>query len=235
MPVFVLVHSPLVGPATWSPVAAELDRLGCAAIVPSLLDVGRGGPPYWPRVVGAVIAALSGTDPGPPMVLVAHSGAGVFVPVLVRGLGRPVTCSIFADATVPAASGHTPVVGEQFLSFLRGLADPAGLLPPWTDWWEEDEVAALFPSGQAREAVTREQPRLPVAYYQEQVPAPTGWAGHPCAYLRFSPAYADQADQARRRGWPVRSLPGEHLHQIVAPRAVARTLVDLAEACGGRA
>ncbi len=227
MPLFVLIHSPSVGPSTWSPVAKQLVASGCDAVVPSLLSVGEGGPPFWPRAVAAVAAGLAGTDPGQPLVLVAHSNAGVFVPVIERGLARPVACSVFADATVPAARGHTPTTGEEFLPFLRSLADPDGRLPRWTDWWDEDDVAPMFPSPQAREVITGEQPRLPLAYYQEQVPAPAGWDDHSCGYLLFSPAYQDQARQARQRGWPVQSLPGEHLHQIVDPDGVAHALLDL--------
>ncbi len=230
MPVFVLVHSPSVGPATWLPVAERLRGSGCAAVVPSLLAVGDGGPPFWPRVVAAVTAGLAGTEPRQPLVLVAHSNAGVFVPVLARGLGRPVAGSIFADATVPEPDGRTPMAGEGFLPFLRGLADPDGRLPRWTDWWEEDDVAPMFPGPQAREVITAEQPRLPLAYYLEHVPAAAGWDDHPCAYLLFSPAYQDQAAEARRRGWPVRSVPGEHLHQIVDPGGVTSALLELAAA-----
>ena len=36
------------------------------------------------------------------------------------------------------------------------------------------------------------------------------------------------AAEARRRGWAMRSLPGEHLHQVVDPDATARTLLELA-------
>ena len=227
MPLFVLVHSPTVGPSTWSPVAGQLVASGCDAVVPSLLPVGEGGPPFWPRVVAAVTAGLAGTDPGQPVVLVAHSNAGVFIPVIGWGLARPVACSIFADATVPAASGHTPIADDQFLPFLRGLAGPDGRLPRWTDWWDEQDVAPLFPSPQAREVITGEQPLLPLAYYLEQVPAPAGWDDHPCGYLQFSSGYQDQAQRARQRGWPVRSVPGEHLHQVVDPHGVARALLDL--------
>jgi hypothetical protein len=227
MPLFILVHSPSVGPATWSPVARQLEMSGCEVVVPSLLSVGEGGAPFWPRAVAAVTAGLAGTDPGQPLILVAHSNAGVFVPVIAPGLGRPVACSIFADATVPAARGHTPVAGAEFLPFLTSLAGPDGRLPRWTDWWDEEDVAPMFPSPQARELVTGEQPRLPLAYYQEQVPAPAGWDDHSCGYLLFSPAYQDQARQARQRGWPVQSLPGEHLHQIVDPDGVAHALLDL--------
>ncbi len=207
MPVFVLVHSPSVGPATWLPVAERLRGSGCEVTVPSLLAVGEDGPPFWPRVVAAVRAGLAATGPGQPLVLVAHSNAGVFVPVIAHSLEWPVACSIFADATVPGPGGRTPVVGEEFLPFLRGLAGPDGRLPRWTDWWDEQDVAPMFPGPQAREVITGEQPRLPLAYYLEQVPVPSGWDGHPCTYLLFSTAYQDQAAKARRRAWPVTGDP----------------------------
>jgi len=226
---FVLVHSPSVGPATWSGVADRLRESGHLTAVPPLLGVADSEPPFWPGVVAAVNAGLTGLDLGEPAVLVAHSNAGVFMPVIATGLALPVACCIFADATVPAARGHTPVAPPQFLSFLRGLAGPDGRLPQWTDWWQETDVAAMFPDDdRLRAAVTAEQPRLPLSYYTEQVPAPDGWAGHRCGYLVFSEAYAHEADEARRRGWTVRSLPGEHLHQIVDPAGVAAALTGIA-------
>ena len=226
---FVLVHSPSVGPATWSPVADRLADAGRAAVVPSLLAVGQGGPPFWPRVTAAVDDGLAGTDAGEPLVLVAHSNAGVFVPVIRCSLARPVACSIFVDASLPAEHGPTPMAGAGFLPFLRGLAGPDGWLPRWTDWWDEPDVAALFPDPATREAVTGEQPRLPLAYYEEQVPVPDGWEDHRCAYLLFGPPYDDQAREARQRGWEVRSCPGAHLHQVVDPGGVAQALLGLAE------
>jgi hypothetical protein len=232
MTVFVLVHSPSVGPATWQPVAERLTSAGHQASVPSLLEVGDGGPPYWPRVVAAARAGLAGLAGNQPVVLVAHSNAGVFAPVLADGLSQPVASCIFADATVPAATGSTPLAADEFLTFLRGLADPDGRLPRWTDWWSEEDVAPMFPDDQVRQAVTAEQPRLPLAYYQEQVPVPAGWDQRRGGYLLFSPAYAGQADLARARGWPVRTTEGEHLHQIVDPEAVSLALIDLATAPG---
>ena len=53
---FVLVHSPSVGPATWQPVA---ERLPGPVVVPSLLDVADSAPPFWPRVVDLVRAAVA--------------------------------------------------------------------------------------------------------------------------------------------------------------------------------
>ena len=86
----------------------------------------------------------------------------------------------------------------------------------------------MFPDAGIREEVTVEQPRLPLACYQEQVPVPAGWDDHPCGYLLFGPPYDAQAREAQRRGWAVRSLPGAHLHQTVDPAGVARVLLELA-------
>lgn len=77
-------------------------------------------------------------------------------------------------------------------------------------------------------AVTAQQPRLPVYYCAERVPVPGGWDDHRCGYLVFSESYAAEAQEARRRGWTVRALPGGYLHQIVDPAAVAAVVSDLA-------
>ena len=228
MPLFVLVHSPMTGPSTWLPVADRLRDAGHDAVVPSLLTLAGGGAPYWPRVVAAVRAGLAGADQAAPVVLVPHSNAGLFVPVLARDLGRPVARAIFADASIPEADGETPVVGDGFLPFLRGLAGQDGLLPRWTDWWSEDEVAPMLPDPLIRRIVIAEQLRLPMDYFLERVPAPRGWDEMDCCYLQFSRAYDGQAAEAGRRGWPVAHVPGEHLHQVVDPEAVARAVLDLA-------
>lgn len=90
MPLFVLVHSPSVGPSTWQAVADRVREMGHSAVVPSLLSVGDGGPPFWPRVAELVRAGLAGTDSSAPVVLVAHSNAGLFLPVIAADLDRQV-------------------------------------------------------------------------------------------------------------------------------------------------
>ena len=199
MPIFVLIHSPSVGPATWQPVADQLREAGHEVAVPSLLSVADGGAPFWPRVSSAVRAGLAGIDPSRPVVLVPHSNAGLFVPVIARDLQRPVACSVFADASVPQLSGSTPVVGDDFLPFLRGLADDDGLLPRWTDWWDADDVLPMLPDPEVREVIIGEQPRLPLAYYLDRVPArPAGTA------IR-----ADTCSSARAmKGWRKRRAGG---------------------------
>jgi len=227
-PVFVLVHSPSVGPLTWEPVAARLAARGHESVVPSLLDVADAGPPFWPRVADDVAAAMSRLDRDRQVLLVAHSNAGLFVPVLVKHAVRSVGGCLFVDAALPALAESTQVVPADLLDFLRGKVTN-GRLPPWTEWWDEQDVAPLFPDPQTRAAVTAEQPRLPLAYYEQAVPVPVGWDSQPCGYLLFGPPYDEVAADARSRGWLVEELPGQHLHQIVDPDSVADRLITMAE------
>jgi hypothetical protein len=143
-PAFVLVHSPSVGPSTWSPVAQRLTALGHECHVPSLLSVADAPAPHWRRVVDLVNAALDGLAPERPVVLVVHSNAGLFVPQLVTSAVRPVVAGVFVDAALPVPAGETPVVPPDLLESLRGMAVD-GRLPQWTDWWAESDVAPMFP------------------------------------------------------------------------------------------
>jgi hypothetical protein len=89
------------------------------------------------------------------------------------------------------------------------------------------EVAPLFPDAATRAAVEAEQPRLPLSYFDAAVPSPSGWQDLPAAYLAFGDTYAAERDVARARGWPVTTLPGEHLHLLCAPDAVTDALLGL--------
>ncbi|MGQ4390592.1 alpha/beta hydrolase [Streptomyces sp. SAS_270] len=226
-PILVLVHSPSVGPATWRPVAEQLTAAGYRVRVPSLLHIGVSGPPFWPRVVGAVRDALREVPAGSPVTLVVHSNAGLFLPVIRAGLDHPVTASVFVDAALPARVGPTPVAAPELLEFLRPMA-VNGRLPRWTDWWDEADVAPMFSDPLVRQEVVEEQPTLPLDYYEQRIPVPDGWDDHPCSSLLFGPPYDDLSVEARERGRRVAHLPGEHLHRIVDPVGTARHIVELA-------
>lgn len=225
-PVFVLVHSPSVGPSTWRPVADRLTAAGYQVRVPSLLDVAAGSPPFWPAVVAAVRDDLAAVPADSPVTLVAHSNAGLFVPTIRCGLDHPVAASVFVDAALPARAGATPAAPPELLGFLRPMA-VGGRLPRWTDWWDEADVAPLFPDPATRRAVVEDQPTLPLSYYEQHIPVPGGWDDHPCSYLLFSPSYDDLAAEACLRGWRVAHLPGEHLHQTVDPAGTVRHLLEM--------
>jgi hypothetical protein len=117
-------------------------------------------------------------------------------------------------------------------ALLELLRDKAvdGFLPPWTDWWDEADVAPMFPDAATRAVVTAEQPRMPLSYYEQRIPVADGWDDdRPCGYVLFSSAYDSTAADARERGWAVETVRGEHLHQIVDPGTVAATVRDLAD------
>jgi hypothetical protein len=226
-PAFVLVHSLLLGPLTWAPVAARLTTMGAVTVVPSLVGVtDADDPPFWPRVAAAVNDAVSDLPQGQPIVLVAHSNAGLLVPVLVQGTRRPVAGCLFVDASLPSRTGPTSAASPERLAYLRTTVTE-GRLPRWTTWWDEDDVALLFPDSQTRSKVSAEQPRLPLSYYEQQFPVPAGWDHRPCGYLLFGPPYDRMAQQSRERGWDVDEVPGGHLHQLVDPDAVTARIVAM--------
>ncbi|WBB91321.1 alpha/beta hydrolase [Verrucosispora sp. WMMC514] len=234
-PALVLLHSLLLGPVTWAPVAARLRALDAAAVVPSLVHVAAvGEPPFWPGVAAAVSDSVSQLPDGQPIVLVAHSNAGLVVPAVVPAAGRPVVGCLFVDASLPSRSGPTPAASPERLAYLRSVATE-GRLPQWTTWWEEEAVASLLPDPRTRSMVSAEQPRLPLSYYEQQFPVPAGWDDRPCGYLLFGPPYDRMAQESRTRGWSVAEVPGGHLHQLVDPDAVTARILTITARWGSAA
>ncbi|HZG95589.1 MAG TPA: hypothetical protein VEZ46_12865 [Mycobacteriales bacterium] len=218
---FALLPSPFLGPAVWEPVAAELRRLGHRVIAPGFGTAAPAGP-------ADVLAELAGQLPvDQQLVLVAHSNAGLFAPVLTTLTGA--TRVVFVDAVLPAGIGPVPVAPARLVDGVRDKADGDGLLPVWTSWWDEADVAPLFPDDSVRRRVQSEQRRLPLAYLEATVDVPAGWDRVAGAYLAFGPTYAEEQARAAARGWPVAVLPGRHLHMLVDPAAVAAHIVRLAE------
>lgn len=207
--------------------AAELSRAGVRVVVPSLAGFTHGGPPYAP---GLVRLAAGQVDAGPrdDIVLVTHSGAGVFAPLLLEALAAPSATAVFVDAALPRGSLGASVVDAGFLPFLRGLARD-GVVPPWPHWWPEEDLAPLFPDEATRRALTGEARPLPLAFYEETLPPlPEGWPPRRAGYLVFSEPYREEAAEAARLAWPVRELPGGHLHMVVSPAEVAAAITALA-------
>ena len=224
---FVLMHAPVLGPGSWAPVAGELTRRGHEVVVPVLTGFTEDGPPY----ASALLRRLMGQLPGGSrdVVLAVHSGAGVFAPYAADALGDREVGVVFADARLPPAAGNGRVVEESILPLQRGLADDAGIVPPWPRWWPEEAVAAQFPDEATRALVSREAGALPLAFFEESLPPmPPSWGARRAGYLLFSEGYVETAREAQARGWPVREVSGEHLHMLVDPAGVATALTDLA-------
>lgn len=218
-PLLVLVASPLLGPAVWRPLEHSLRREMWLTSVVAVRGPVRTGD----EALAQMLAALPG---GQEIVVVAHSNAGAYVPALVTG--RQVAAAVFIDAVLPpAAGGPVRLAPPALLDFLRDKADADRLLPPWTTWWDEDDVASLFPDAQTRALVESEQPRLPLSYFEGSLAAPPGWDNRPMAYLAFGDTYAAERADAAQRGWPTTTLSATHLHMLHDPDPVALELTTL--------
>ena len=229
-PVFVLVHSPLVGPTTWLPVAGELVRRGARGCCLVAAPVAAAPAPQWRHVPEVVRPATA--ESAAPVVLVGHSGAGLLLlPAVGAALTVEVAALVFVDSFLPSANGSVRLAPPGLMDQLRALASD-GVLPPWWSWFGEDAMRELVPDDSLRAALEEEMPRLPLAYFEASVPLPGGWRVRPCAYLLCSDeSYAESAAQAREQGWPVAELPGAgHLAMASDPIAVTDALLDLERA-----
>lgn len=225
-PPFVFVHSPLVGPFTWSLVAGELQRRGAEVLTPALRDPAAPSAPFWQQHAESVAAALRALSSERAPILVGHSGAGALLPAIRAASGRPGAGYIFVDAGIPQdGESRIGAPGSAFAGELRALYAAGGRFPNWSD----AGLAAIVPNAAIRRRLLDDLRPQPLAFWEEPIPVFSGWPDAPCAYLHLSPAYDEPAAQARAAGWPVRSMPAGHFHMLVDPAAVADTLLDLAE------
>ena len=232
-PLFVLVHSPLLGPSTWEWVARELEQRGRLAVVPSLLANAVAPAPGW-REACKTIAVSSHNAAG--VVLVGHSAAGTLLPAIAESIPVDVTGMVFVDAFLPPASGTAPLVPATYIDELKALAID-GVLPPWSSWFGDEVMRDLLPDLARRVHVEHDMPRLALSSLQVELPIPSGWDRRSCAYLLLSAEpYAASAADARVRGWPVAEAEGgKHLDVVRRPAAVATALLDLERAMSNRA
>ncbi|OZM79854.1 alpha/beta hydrolase [Pseudonocardia sp. MH-G8] len=225
-PPLVLVHSPLVGPSTWQAVASEFRSRGRTVCVPSLVGAVDDGPPFYQGFAERVHACMPVERAG-GVVLAVHSGAGPLVPSVLQAAPVEIGAVVFVDATLPHPgrawfdSVPTEMAGE-----LRSLAS-GGILPPWQEWFEPAVLRELLPDAGSRAAFVAEVPRLPVDYFAEVAPNVPRWEGTRAGYLRLSEPYEGAAEEAARRGWPVRRYRGRHLSPVVEPAEVADAIDEL--------
>jgi hypothetical protein len=231
-PIFVLVHSPLVGPSTWKAVGDVLKARGLSAVTPRLSDRGEAIGPYWRQHALAAAAMLHALPAGRQVVLAGHSGAGPLLPAIREQSGRDVAAYLFVDAGIP-------VDGRSRLELLRAEMpevapwleahlEAGGRFPEWTD---ADLAEAVPDEAQRRGLLDELAPRGPV-FWQEPIPVFHGWPDAACAYLRLSDGYRVPTDRARADGWAVAEMSGGHFLMITDPEAVSEAMLDLVRSVG---
>jgi hypothetical protein len=187
---FILIHSPLIGPSSWQPVAAALRDQGHHAIVRDL----RVPPPtveaFWSWQVAAVTAAVDAPD---AVTLVAHSGSGPLLPAIGAAIAGRVERYVFVDAALPhPGRSRLEALPASFADRLRRL-EVDGWLPPWHDGRTGPE--RLLPDRPQRAYRRRDRTasfRMFGTFPRSSV------ARRPMLYVRLSAAYDDGRAAAHR-------------------------------------
>ncbi len=222
---FVLLHSPLVGPLTWSPVAAEMGRRGLDVFVPNLEDSPDSKDPFWKQHAESVSRALSQIPAETPLTLVAHSGAGPLLPAIRRLLPNPIRAYIFVDAGIPRANAsrlelmksEDPEWANDFQKELeRGERFPT---------WSFDDLQEVIPDQAPRRQMIAELQPRGLDFFTEPIPVFDGWPDATCIYIQFSDPYRQPAAQARQASWPTYELRAGHFHMLVDPKIVTDFIV----------
>ena len=218
-PVVVLMASCLLGPAAWDPVACHLRTLGWDVVIAPDEEFTPSTPEE------AAIAYAAAVPSDHPVILVPHSNAGNFIPALIAS--RTISSVVFVDAVIPVESGTQRLAPAALVAALESLTNESGMLPPWTKWFDEADVAPLFPNPATRSLIEARQPTLPIGFLLGQLEIEAGWNQTPSAYLAFGSTYAEEQSRAEAEGWPVVTLNGRHLHMLIDPERVASEIIAL--------
>ncbi len=223
---YVLIHSPLVGSLTWQLVRYEMEKRRIEALTPALVDFPDSTLPYWRQHTDSLANSLKTVSPARKIVLVAHSGAGPLLPVMRQSVPHPISAYIFVDAGIPRDGTsriglmrlQDPEWAEQFhQELLQGVRFPI---------WNEQDLLDEIPDDDLRQKMVMEVNPRSLPFFTEPIPVFSGWPDAPCAYIKFSPSYDWDFNNAKRAGWFVRELKAGHFHMLVDPPLVADMIVD---------
>src|SRR5260221_4255795 len=182
---------------TWKLVAEELQRRSVGVIVPTL-STDPSTKPYWKQHTQKVVTALEATPTAEPLILIAHSGAGVLLPAIRQTMSRPVAGYIYVDAGLQKnGASRLDLFGlpEERQQFRESAQN--GLLPAWSD---DDLREAITDDDLRREFVAELRP-LPVAVYEEPIPVFHGLPAAPRAHLLLIENHPEVATFSETPRW----------------------------------
>jgi len=223
---YILIHSPLAGPLTWSHVSVEMRARGLEVLLPTLEDSPASNDPFWKQHANSVARALSPASHDTPVTLVAHSGAGPLLPAIRKSIPNPVRAYVFVDAGIPRDAAtrldlmrsEDPEWASEFASDL----ERGGKFPNWSF----DDLQEVIPDETLRRQMIFEIRPRGVSFFTEPIPVFADWPDAPCVYIRFSSPYDRAALQARAADWPVYDLDAGHFHMLVNPVAVTDMILN---------
>lgn len=223
--VYVFIHSPLVGPLTWTRVADEMRGRGLDVLVLTLEETPGSKEPFWKQYAASISRSVADISKDVSVTLVAHSGAGPLLPEVRRSIPNPVQAYVFVDAGLPRdgtsrldlMKSEDPAWANDFEKELKS----GGHFPTWS----MEDLAEVIPDEPLRRQMVAELRPRGMEFFKEPIPVFEGWPDAPCIYIQFSAAYENPAVQARGAGWPVYQLQAGHFHMLVDPNAVTDKII----------
>jgi len=228
---WLLVQSPLLGPASWRRTAQVLINHGQRVLtqrVPMTTTAHQDHVGPW------IEQYLQMEKPADdlPMVAVGHSAACPRMPLLVhelRRVGWNIQYLICVDGRFPDGRAFTDA--PTFGPMLNAMVRPDDYLPPWPRWWGS-LISGLVVDPGAREEVMSEAVPIPRSWFDQACPVPDLPPEVRQGYVAFGGSYLESAAEAESNGWFTVRIDGDHLHQVVNPLEVATTLMSMV-ACMG--
>jgi hypothetical protein len=226
---YVLLHSPLTGPVAWGRLPTLLRERGYDVIVINVQEDDEA--PFAERYVTLAAAQISVAESAPPMLLVAHSGAGPLLPPITStlpGASRPPGGYLFLDAGIPRKGqpSRLDLLREEdgnLAAELRDSLNAGACFPMWT----ADELANVVPNHDDRIDLVRSLRPRGRDFFTEPLPAFDVWPDAPCGFLRMSAAYDYWTRIAEQRGWPVVHRDLGHFPALANPEATLDALLEL--------
>lgn len=224
-PVYVLIHSPLVGGLTWTLVGDQMRQRGQRVVLPLLSDSPTSKEPFWKQHAESVAQALTHIPQNDPVVLVAHSGAGPLLPAIRQAIANPIQAYVFVDAGIPRdeatrldlMKSEDPEWARQFEESLqRGERFPN---------WTSDDLREIIPDENLRKKLVTEIHPRGLDFFTEPIPVFDGWPDAPCIYILFSLPYIRAEVEARQSGWKTYKLDAGHFHMLVDAKTVTELIV----------
>ncbi len=224
---FILIHAPMLGPETVSPLAAVLRRRGHDVQTPDVLARSENLPKWseWPDLVARAI------DGDGPFVLVAHSAATPIAAALAKMAN--VSGLVIVDGFLPPVEGWAAPSEGALLELIQTMPRETEGLPLWVDWWKTDTnratvgISELAARPELYEWVVNGLPRLTVEWFDDKIDLPI-WRKKPAGFVRTSHYYDISASEAERLNWPIVRLDGTHLHLLLEPEATADAILSVA-------
>jgi hypothetical protein len=225
-PVYVLIHSPLVGDFTWKLVAEKMQQSGLHVLVPALHDSPDSKQLYWKQHAESISRELALVPNDHALILVAHSGAGPLLPVIREALPNPIHAYVFVDAGIPVKDATRLEMmksedsnwAQEFQTYLEG----GGRFPNWSS----EDLSEILPDANVREQLVADLRPRALDFFNEPIPVFAGWPDAPCVYILLSPPYRRAEVQARQMGWQKYTLEAGHFHMLVDPQAVTDLIID---------